>query len=193
MLENMHRIQERMDQLRKDCQAMHHHRHRVSSRTFDAQLNKAENKAAPATEKTFASSPDTKVGGNTDYSSIIKKYAKKNGVNANLVKQLIRVASGNNPNLTGKNGEIGLMQLKPEIFRSFGYTDPYNPEQNISAGTQHLSNMLQKNGGNVPLALAAYKTNSSTVGQFGGIPPFLDTQNFVNNIISRIGKDSNEE
>jgi len=187
MLENMHRIQQRMEQLKNDCQTMHHHKHKPASKTFASELSKAVN-GQKSTENAFATSIATNNGDKSEFSDLINKHAKKNGVDPNLVQQLIKVASKNNPNLTGSNGEIGLMQLKPDVFRSFGYTNPYDPEQNISAGTQHLATMLQKNGGNVPLALAAYKTDSATVGQFGGVPPFLNTQNFVNNIISKISK-----
>lgn len=192
MLENMHRIQQRMEQLRNDCQMMHHHKYKPASKTFASELSKAEN-GQKTTENTFTTSKATKNGNKSDFSNLIDKYAKKNGVDPNLVQQLIGVASQNNPNFTGSNGEIGLMQLKPDIFRSFGYTNPYDPEQNISAGTQHLAKMLQKNGGNIPLALAAYNTDSATVGQFGGIPPFSGTQNFVNNIISKISKKINKD
>ena len=80
------------------------------------------------------------------------------------------------------------MQLNPSLLSQFGVTNPFDPQQNIMAGTQHLSQLLQNNNGNLPLALAAYNTDPKTVKRFGGIPPYLDTRNFVNQVISGLNK-----
>lgn len=73
-------------------------------------------------------------------------------------------------------------------MNQYGLTNPFDPEQNISAGTQHLSQLLQNNGGSLPLALASYNTDPLTVKRFGGVPPYLDTQNFVNQILTGLNK-----
>lgn len=187
MLENMHRIQAKMNQLRSDCQQMRRSRKSNSKQSFSQELDKAANSKATV-ENTFASSLATNDGKTVDLASLIDKHAKKNHVDPNLIKQLIGVASGNNPNHTGANGQLGLMQVKPELFQSFGYTNPFDPDQNISAGSKHLAQMLERNGGNVSLALASYNTDPATVGKFGGVPPFNETQEFVNNIVSKIDK-----
>lgn len=191
MLENMHRIQAKMNQLRNDCQMMHRRRKSLSKQSFSQELDKATN-SKTTTENTFASSLATNLPANNvksaELASLIDKHAKKNHVDSDLIKQLIGVASGNDPNLTGANGQLGLMQVKPELFQSFGYTNPFDPDQNISAGTKHLAQMLEKNGGNIPLALASYNTDPATVGKFGGIPPFKDTQAFVKDVIAKIEK-----
>jgi soluble lytic murein transglycosylase-like protein len=124
----------------------------------------------------------------TDINALIEKYSTQHGLKPEVVRQLIAVASGNDPLAVGNNGNLGLMQLQPRIFEDSGGSDPFDPEQNIKAGTQHLSSMLQRNGGNLSLALAAYNTDPATVKRFGGVPPFADTQSFVGQILNGLGK-----
>ncbi len=194
MLENMNRLIEKIDCLNKSLSiyAPKKKRH-PSSNTFAAQMAAAQNgqnlsSCSPAT--TVASAEDVELAKslNEDVNGLIEKYSKEYNVEPNLIKQLISVASGNNPQAVGKNGEKGLMQLSPYVMNQYGLTNPFDPEQNISAGTQHLSQLLQNNGGSLPLALASYNTDPLTVKRFGGVPPYLDTQNFVNQILTGLNK-----
>jgi soluble lytic murein transglycosylase-like protein len=90
-------------------------------------------------------------------------------------------------------GNLGLMQVKPQIFREFGYTDPFDPEQNIMAGTRHLASMMQRNGNSLPLALASYNSDPATVKRFGGVPPFPETQSFVSQVLSGLGQTADDK
>ncbi len=187
MLENMHRLLEKIDSLNKSFSAMAPRKGHRQQQTFANAMNAATKQEVSVGA---ASMPAADLAGNikTDVNTLIEKYSMQHGLQPDVVRQLIVVASKNNPQAVGANGNLGLMQLQPQVFRESGYDDPFDPEQNIMAGTQHLSNMLQRNGGSLPLALAAYNTDPATVKRFGGVPPFADTQSFVGQILTGLGK-----
>jgi len=188
MLENMNRLLEKIDSLEKSFSGLAPKKNRRQQQTFANAMNEAtkQNVSTPA----VTVSPTTELSKNlkTDIDTLIDKYSKQHSIEPEIIRQLIVVASNNDPKAVGPNGNLGLMQLKPNVFADSGMNDPFDPEQNISVGTQHLSSMLQRNGGSLPLALAAYNTDSATVKRFGGVPPFADTQGFVGQILSGLGK-----
>ncbi len=194
MLENMNRLIEKIDALNKSLSiyAPKHNKKRINVNNFANQLE-----IATSGNNISACSPETSIKNkdyelsksiNDDVKGLVEKYSKEYNVKPELIQQLINVASANNPNAVGKNGELGLMQLNPSLLSQLGVTNPFDPNQNISAGTKHLSQLLQNNNGNLPLALAAYNTDPLTVKRFGGVPPYLETQNFVNQIINGLNK-----
>lgn len=83
---------------------------------------------------------------------------------------------------------MGLMQLMPEEVQEFGVTDPFDPEQNIAAGTRLLAGLLRKFNGSLPLALAAYNAGAHAVQKYNGIPPYPETQNYVRRILGMLGQ-----
>lgn len=183
MLDNMNHLLERIDSLKKSFSSMVPKKAKPQQQTFADAMNKAIN---PTT------CPTTKVTDelNSDVKALVNKYSQQHGLKPEVVQKLISDASGNDPQAVGENGNLGLMQLKPEIFKESGYTDPFDPEQNIMAGTKHLSTMMQRNGGDISLALAAYNSDPAAVKKFGGVSPFADTQSFAGNILSSLGKDN---
>ncbi len=194
MLENMHRIMEKMDAISKSFSGMSRRHVKRENQNFKTALNeitKADLSSHPISP--LESTAEPKTISTEDLQNLINKHATEKGIKPELVQKLIDVASGRDPESVGNDGQLGLMQLKPEIFRQFGYTDPFDPDQNISAGTQHLSEMLKRNGGNTTLALAAYSSDPATVKRFGGIPPFPETQNFVGQILSGLSKPKSDD
>ena len=193
MLENMNRLVEKIDALNKSLSIYApKHKKKINVNNFAKQLE-----LATSGNNISACSPATTVKANNqqlgesikeDINNLVDKYSKEYNIEPALIKQLITVASGNDPNAVGKNGQLGLMQLNPSLLSQFGVTNPFDPQQNIMAGTQHLSQLLQSNSGNLSLALAAYNTDPKTVKTFGGVPPYLDTQNFVNQILTGLNK-----
>ncbi len=193
MLENMNRLVEKIDALNKSLSIYApKHKRRNNVNNFAQQLEAATsgNNISACSPATNTKNTDLQLSKNIndDVKGLVEKYSKEYNVDPALIQQLITVASANNPNAVGKNGQVGLMQLNPALLSQLGVTNPFDPQQNISAGTNYLSQLLQNNSGNLPLALAAYNTDPKTVKRFGGVPPYLETQNFVNQIISGLNK-----
>ncbi len=115
------------------------------------------------------------------YGDIIDKVSAQQGVDAKLVRALIRVESGYQQNARSRKGAMGLMQLMPETARQYAVTNPYDPESNIQAGIKHLKALLQRLP--LELALAAYNAGEAAVQKFRGIPPYPETRQYVSAIL----------
>lgn len=118
----------------------------------------------------------------------IKKYAREYGVDEKLVHAVIMAESGFNPNALSPKGAMGLMQLMPGTAKALGVTDAWDPEQNIRGGVKYLAQLSDKFDGDVEKMLAGYNAGPHRVVQYGGIPPFKETQNYVKKIMERLNK-----
>ncbi|HWB23120.1 MAG TPA: lytic transglycosylase domain-containing protein [Gaiellaceae bacterium] len=119
------------------------------------------------------------------YSAAIDAAGQRYGVDPALLQSVIQQESGFNPYATSAAGAQGLMQLMPSTASSLGVTDPYDPYQSIDAGARYLSSKIDEYGGNTSLALAAYNAGSGAVARYGGIPPYPETQNYVQSVLGR--------
>lgn len=144
-----------------------------------------------APDKDFQSILDSSMRANAgdsaskgEISELIDVYAKKNGLDADFVKAVVKQESGFNPKATSHCGAMGLMQLMPGTAKGLGVVDPYDAEQNVKGGTKMLSNLLKTYGGDKSLALAAYNAGGGAVKKYGGIPPYAETQRYVKNVLS---------
>ncbi|MBF0157882.1 MAG: lytic transglycosylase domain-containing protein [Magnetococcales bacterium] len=90
------------------------------------------------------------------FDDIIQEAASTYGLNKNLISAVIQAESSFNPKAVSPAGAQGLMQLMPATGRSLGVDDPFNPRQNIMAGSRYLRRLLDRYQGNTQLALAAY-------------------------------------
>ncbi len=117
------------------------------------------------------------------YKNIILKASKKYNVSPKLIEAVIKAESGFNIKAVSDKGAEGLMQLMPQTQRKLDVTDPFNPSQNIYGGTEYLKSLIAKYRGNLPLALAAYNAGSKAVKKYGGIPPYDETRNYVNEVM----------
>lgn len=79
------------------------------------------------------------------------------------------------------------MQLMPYTAESYGVTDPFDARQNVYAGAQMLSELLDSYDGNATLALAAYNAGSGSVQKYGGVPPYEETLNYISKINDILG------
>ena len=75
------------------------------------------------------------------------------------------------------------MQLMPSVQAQFGVTNPYDPRQNVDAGAKLLKQLIGQYGGDLVRALGAYNAGSARVDQFGGLPPYPETVNYVSGIL----------
>lgn len=122
----------------------------------------------------------------SDYADIVSKCADENGLAPSLIHAVIQTESGGNPRAVSRAGAMGLMQLMPANVRESGISDPFDPEQNIHAGTKQLAGLMAKYHGNVDLALAAYNAGSGAVARYNGIPPYRETVNYVQKVKTAI-------
>jgi membrane-bound lytic murein transglycosylase MltF len=118
---------------------------------------------------------------------LINKYAGAYGVDPALVRAVMRNESGFNPMAVSPKGAQGLMQLMPGTAALMGVQNPFDPEQNIAGGVGYLRQCLDRFGHNVPLAVAAYNAGPDAVARYCTIPPYQETQLFVNNVMGTYG------
>ena len=115
--------------------------------------------------------------------ALIRKYSQIYGVDPTLVRAVMRHESGFKSTAVSPKGAQGLMQLMPGTAALMGVKDPFDPEQNIAGGVGYLRSCLDRFQYNVPLAVAAYNAGPESVARCGAIPPYQETQTFVNNVM----------
>ena len=124
----------------------------------------------------------------TPYDPYIEMVARDNGVDPTLVKAVALVESGFNARAQSAKGAQGLMQLMPRTAAQYGVTNLHDPYQNLTAGTKHLRELLDRYDGDVTLALAAYNAGSGAVTRYGGVPAYAETKDYVKKVQSKMGR-----
>ncbi len=127
--------------------------------------------------------PGVASGAPTPFAAEIEAAAARHGVDPALLKALIRQESNFNPNAVSPAGARGLTQLMPGTASSLGVTDPTDPAQAIEGGAKYLRQQLDRFGGDVEKALAAYNAGPGAVAKFGGVPPYAETQAYVQKVM----------
>ncbi|MGK9477081.1 transglycosylase SLT domain-containing protein [Melioribacter sp. OK-6-Me] len=118
------------------------------------------------------------------YEDIIDKASNEFGVDKNLIRSVILAESAANHNAISPAKAKGLMQLIDSTATEMGVKNSFDPEQNIFGGTKYLAKMLRQYNGNLKLALAAYNAGPNNVEKYNGIPPFKETQRYIEKVIS---------
>ena len=126
--------------------------------------------------------------------STVDKYSAQYGVDKNLVLAIIKHESNFDPNVVSSAGAKGLMQLMDFNSEAYGLTNPFDIDQNINAGVQHIKSYLDLYDGNVELGLMAYNAGPGTVSRRGvkSIDDLYkmpqETQNYVTKIMKQLNK-----
>jgi hypothetical protein len=121
------------------------------------------------------------------YRGIITRLADTHGVDARLIHAVISVESAYRPRARSRKGARGLMQLMPATARQYGVRNAYHPNANLDAGVRHLKMLLDRFA--LRDAIAAYNAGEAAVRRFGGVPPFRETRNYVERVLSAAGLD----
>jgi len=125
----------------------------------------------------------TQGASSTPYDPLIREIAARNGVDYSLAKAVIKAESAFDRLAISRAGALGLMQLMPQTATLHGVRNVFLPQDNIEGGCRHLRMLLDRYGGNVVLALAAYNAGTQRVEEAGGIPPIAETQEYVRRVL----------
>lgn len=117
---------------------------------------------------------------------MVRAEAIRQDVDPDLAERLARQESGFNPVARSKAGAIGPMQLMPGTARDLG-VDPEDVVENVRGGITYLRQQLTRFGGDTRLALAAYNAGPGAVQKYGGVPPYKETQAYVQAILGEPG------
>lgn len=118
------------------------------------------------------------------YDPVIRKVAKKHGIEPELIHAIIRAESNYESTAVSPKGAIGLMQLMPTTGKAYGVNDFVDPEENIEGGTKYLKDLIKLYQGKTSLVLAAYNAGQEAVKRYKGIPPYPETRNYIKRIQS---------
>ena len=118
----------------------------------------------------------------TEFSFYIEHYAYINKIDPAFIRAIIHAESHFDRHAISKQGAQGLMQLMPSTAQSLGVKNALVAKQNIEGGVKHLARLLKKYNGNRQLASAAYNAGEGAVKKFSGIPPFAETQVYVERV-----------
>jgi hypothetical protein len=131
--------------------------------------------AAITTPKSSASPTDR-------FPELIAAAAKKYGLDPQLLSAVAAAESNFDPRAISRKNAQGVMQLLPQTSARLEVLDPFDPAQSIDAGARYLKELLDRFNGNVKYALAAYNAGPERVMQYGGVPPYRETQDYVTKI-----------
>ncbi|MDM2932057.1 lytic transglycosylase domain-containing protein [Citrobacter sp. Cu233] len=135
--------------------------------------------------------PSAKTKGSRQYNDAIVRYARHYGVDPHLIRAVMAVESGFNPDVVSAKGAVGLMQIMPETANGLSLrlgnglkkAALSNPDVNIHLGTFLLSELARRYDNNLDLMLAAYNAGEGNVEKYNNqVPPFTETQKYIHDV-----------
>ncbi|MDQ0190631.1 lytic transglycosylase domain-containing protein [Alicyclobacillus cycloheptanicus] len=115
---------------------------------------------------------------------VITQDARQAGINPALVAAIMSVESGGNPSAVSPAGAEGIMQMMPGTAADWGVDDPFDPQQEIAGATRMIASLYRQYNGDISLVAAAYNAGSGAVAEYGGVPPYLETEAYVGKVES---------
>lgn len=157
-----------------------------STKTADARSTAFASALARAQASIGApgASSTTAPSGAAAWRDAIAAAAGDAGVDPSLLGALTWTESSFDPSAVSRSGAVGLTQLMPSTAAGLG-VDPTDPLQNLAGGARYLRSMLDRYAGRVDLALAAYNAGPAAVDRYGGVPPYAETRQYVQTVLSR--------
>lgn len=119
------------------------------------------------------------------YGEQISAAAQRHRVDELLLAAMVEAESSFDADVVSPRGAIGLLQVMPEVAAGFGVADPSDPQTNLDLGARYFSSLLRRFDGDVELALAAYNAGPATVDRYGGVPPYRETNRFIERVLGR--------
>ena len=117
------------------------------------------------------------------YDRFISNASAQTGVDSRLLKAMIKAESDFNPRAVSKKGAMGLMQIMPENFKMLDLQNPFDPWQNIRAGARYFQQLYERFNGKLALSLAAYNAGPTAVDHYKRIPPYKETEEYVQRVL----------
>lgn len=171
-----------MDFASKLQQEIDRHANVAAGKAHAAQRVQEKGNVPPAPPAQGTVSTERADYANPELAHVIHNAAKKYQVDPKLVSAVAEVESGGNQNAVSRAGAVGIMQLMPDTAAGLG-VDPYRMEGNVEGGTKYLREMLDTFDGDVKKAVAAYNAGPNAVKAYGGVPPYAETQDYVNRVL----------
>lgn len=125
--------------------------------------------------------------------ALLAESSRRTSLPRDLLRAVIQQESGFHPCAVSPAGAMGLMQLMPATAAELGVSDPFDPAQNILAGSRYLKDLIDRYSGSLPLALGAYNAGPSRVDRLGRVPQIPETQKYVANILSSVAAPATSE
>lgn len=138
-----------------------------------------------ASSNNYGASAASNSASRNAYDSYIRASAARHGVDPALMKAMMHTESAFNPNARSPVGAQGLMQLMPATARRFNVSNAWNPAENIEGSAKYIAWLMKRFNNNVEFAVAGYNAGEGNVDKYNGIPPFKETRNYVQRVMSR--------
>ena len=136
------------------------------------------------TYNNYGTSTASKSSSRNAYDSYIRASATRHGVDPGLMKAMMHTESAFNPNARSPVGAQGLMQLMPGTAKDLGVANSFDPRENVMGGAKYLSQLMTMFDGNLTKVLAGYNAGPGNVQKYGGVPPFKETQDYLEKVLN---------